>query len=76
MADNRNQENRGIGQQPQYQQGNKPMGGHDEAANKPGKQGYEERERERAGHPDKSQQDNSPRKPGSFPNDPNKGGQR
>lgn len=43
-----------------------------ESGSKPGKQAYEERERERAGQIDQSHQDNvrGDRNPGNFRNDP------
>src|SRR5262245_53374732 len=73
MADNKQQ------QQPQHQQqGNRQDSPKPESASKPGKRGYDERERDRASHPDQSRQDNArgDRNPGNFQDNPNKGGQR
>ena len=74
MADFKNQ-------QPHHQQGNRTDSPKPESASKPGKHGYEERERDRAGHPDQGHQDNArgDRNPGNFQNEKDagrKGGQR
>ena len=74
MADFKNQ-------QPQHQQGNRTDSPKPESASKPGKHGYEERERDRASNPDQGRQDNArgDRNPGNFQNEKDagrKGGQR
>jgi hypothetical protein len=74
MADFKNQ-------QPQHPQGNRTDSPKPESASKPGKHGYEERERDRASNPDQSRQDNArgDRNPGNFQNEKDagrKGGQR
>ena len=64
MAENKNP------QQPQYQQGHRPDSPKPESGSKPGKHGYDERERDRASQADQSHQDNArgDRNPGNFQN--------
>lgn len=72
MADFKNQ-------QPQHQQGNRADSPKPESASKPGKHGYEQRERDRASNPDQGRQDNAKegsrgdRNPGTFQNEKDAG---
>jgi hypothetical protein len=72
MAENRNEENRGMPRD--YA---KPDSAKPESASKPGKRAYDERDRERASEADKLHQDNArgDRNPGNFQNS-NKDSQR